>query len=196
MIYDVSENLEDPEFSLSLSTKKKSRNVIAFPGDEPKDEKSHMVDFCFCTQDRLEDFRFLSVFFMNSHGEIYYYAPIILGKIAVDEVELLDLKRRTFEKWEGTDDAPECDEYYKALFDCLLTNSSLEHTKLVLKSVANTPYESLNNKNSIQGYYLSLSQSNNLGLYNSMTVIPGKFPKEERTMLLCIESLIKDLIFL
>lgn len=152
LIYDVAESLEDPEFSLGLSPKKKSRNIIAFPGEDVKHEDSLMIDFNFCTQDRLEDFRFLSVFFMNVYGELYYYAPIILGKIAIDEMELLDLKKRTQEKWAGSDDASDVDRYYGRLFDCLENSSTIQEDKKVLKSIVNTEYEILNNKNSIQGY--------------------------------------------
>lgn len=147
-IYDTAADLDSPEFYLSLSYKKKARaHGISFPQEDVKTEDQiSFADFNFCTQDGLEDLRFLTVFFMSITGDIYYYCPVILPGMSI-KVADLELKKETLERALKED----YKEYYEKFFDNLKTISKPVDDKLVFRSIKNTSYETLSTKNSIQG---------------------------------------------
>ena len=154
-IYDVTESLDTYDFHLSLSSRKKGKNAITFP-DTKGDEQLTFIDFTFCTQDNLEDFRYLSVFFLSNSGDIFYYSPIFIPKLKIPEADF-QYKSKAIVNNLGEDSK----RFYERLFECIELNSQLKDGYYILKSVKHTPFETLSTENSIQGYNFPLFRSYN-----------------------------------
>ncbi len=144
-IYDISVTLDSYDFTLSLVPQKKKKSAISFPHTE-HDENTQIVDFTVCTKDSLEDFRYLSVFFLSDSGEIFYYAPIFISRLQIPKMEFqYKIKQMT----ENLED--ESTTFYHKLQDCIELNSQLKDGVYTLKSVKETQFASLATGNSIQG---------------------------------------------
>ena len=150
-VYDIENSIDTHEFHLSLSHKKKPKTTISLP----QEDHSAFVDFVFCTQDNLEDFRFLTVFFLNTTGDIYYYCPIILPRMRI-EISDFEARKEALEK--SLKD--EFKGYYEKLFECLKTISEVKDNQMTFRSIKNTSHETLSTKNSIQGYSPLSTNSN------------------------------------
>jgi hypothetical protein len=156
-IFCVSKTLDGkPEFQLNLGPKK-PKYKIEIPSDlDP--EKPKFIDFLFNTQDMLEDLRFLTVFFLNTHGEIFFYCPIFLSNMRIDEEEYQVLKEkieRKIKPQEGNDEESEDNEtefYYKSIWKAI-ESVPLKNNARNIEKIRGTEFEILNKSNCIRGYY-------------------------------------------
>ena len=145
-IFNFLDSLDDTEFSLILNSSVFNKTL---PKTE-REEGAYIIDFCFSTMEKLQDFSFCSAFFLSCYGEIYYYCPILLEGMELEEEDLENLKKRIYESFTHNT-SPLVTEFYEQFFKFVQDINNLQDNYYKIGPIATSKNERLI-KNSFRGY--------------------------------------------